>query len=52
MIMCQWFAMCEREATGAARGPIGGGEWGYLPVCVRCSDRFELEVLPIIIEVD
>jgi hypothetical protein len=48
--MCEWYVMCTNEATGAARGPIGDGEWGYLPVCDRCSTLLGLDVLPIVVE--
>jgi len=50
MPTCEWFALCDNETLLAARGPIGGGEWGYLPVCKRCADRFDLDTLPILID--
>lgn len=47
MLICQWFAMCENEATLAARGPVGDGAWDYIPVCQRCTDILKLDTLPI-----
>lgn len=38
-MMCQWFAMCDNEAVGVSRGPVGNGEFAMVPICQRCADR-------------
>jgi hypothetical protein len=52
MLTCQWFALCDNEAYLAARGPVGGGAWDWLPVCDRCAGRLKLETVPVIIEIE
>lgn len=33
--MCQWFALCDRQATGTTPHPI----LGDVPTCDRCKER-------------
>lgn len=40
-VPCQWFALCENDATTTRRGPIGDGKFGPVPICDRCNDRIE-----------
>jgi hypothetical protein len=47
MVLCEWFLLCDREAAGMSRGPIGGGEFALMPVCQRCADRLELPLVPL-----
>jgi len=34
---CQWFALCDREATHIRRHPV----LGNVPICPRCAARVE-----------
>jgi hypothetical protein len=34
VIPCQWFALCDREATGTTSHPI----LGEVPTCDRCAE--------------
>lgn len=36
---CMWFAKCSNPANGLRRGPVGGGEFGDVPICQRCDDK-------------
>ena len=47
MVLCEWFLLCDREAAGLSRGPLGGGEFALMPVCQRCADRLELPLVPL-----
>lgn len=38
---CKWFALCDNEATTTRRGPVGGGEFGEIPICERCDVKTE-----------
>jgi hypothetical protein len=35
VVMCEWFAMCGREATATVQHPI----LGSVPVCERCQKK-------------
>jgi hypothetical protein len=37
--VCAWFALCDRPAEWVSRGPVGGGEFGMMPICQRCADK-------------
>jgi hypothetical protein len=34
---CEWFALCDNEATGVYRHPI----LGAVPICDRCAAKAE-----------
>lgn len=38
--VCEWFALCDREATHTA--PVPG--LGQVPVCPRCAERVGLDM--------
>jgi hypothetical protein len=38
---CMWFALCDNDANGLRRGPVGGGKFGEIPICKRCDDKVE-----------
>lgn len=35
MILCEWFALCTREAAGTVYHPV----LGDVPTCDRCRDK-------------
>lgn len=39
-MLCQWFAMCEREAAGIVSHPV----LEFVPCCLECAARFDLEL--------
>lgn len=39
-MMCEWYAMCEREAAGATPHPA----LGDVPICQECADKHQLPV--------
>jgi hypothetical protein len=39
-VLCEWFALCDHQAVGAASHPV----LAWVPICQRCADRFGLEV--------
>ena len=43
LLICEWFALCDNEAVGAAKHPI----LEYVPICQRCADKFDLEVFEV-----
>jgi hypothetical protein len=41
-MMCEWFALCTRPASGVVAHPI----LGNVPTCARCAARHELTLVP------
>jgi hypothetical protein len=41
-MLCEWFALCARQADGYAVHPIIGA----VPICQRCGDRMGVTVHP------
>lgn len=37
---CEWFALCDHPADGAVWHPV----LGYVPTCLRCADRLDLDI--------
>ncbi len=37
---CEWFLMCENEATGIVPHPT----LGPVPTCQRCADKLDLDI--------
>jgi hypothetical protein len=35
--LCEWFALCDHQATGTLDHPV----LGAVPICDRCRDRVE-----------
>jgi len=35
--LCQWWALCDREAVGTRQHPI----LGAVPICLRCWEKVE-----------
>ena len=44
LMMCEWFALCDRVADGTSIGPIGDGMWGAIPICNRCARVLDLDI--------
>ena len=38
-IPCEWFALCDRPATGDSEVPRIDGTLVYVPICDRCAER-------------
>lgn len=51
-LVCAWFALCTNGANGAARGPIGNGEFGMIPICDRCAERMGVQTEPYALDYD
>lgn len=52
-LVCAWFALCTNGAEWTARGPVGNGEFGQIPVCERCAARVGLtDLQPYSLEFD
>jgi hypothetical protein len=40
-MLCEWFALCDHEAVGYADHVIVG----YVPICQRCADKLDIEIV-------
>ena len=40
---CEWFYLCDNEATTTRTGPLLGSPtgWGEIPICDRCNDKID-----------
>jgi len=41
IVICAWFAMCDRPADGAVSHPI----LGWVPTCRRCATSLDLDLV-------
>jgi hypothetical protein len=46
--LCEWFALCDREADGIVGHPV----LGWVPTCQRCAAKLDLELRAFAIRIE